>query len=175
MSHDAALTSFLKIISKWPTFGCAFFEVKVNESRCMLGKILSWTLIWNVFVLQQTSEPSFPDIVRISISKHGVTVLHPKTKVWHHSIINFNAALVTMETIRSDETLLINFRTFWQLIRLIKSPVGAAGAPTSTWRWGTWSRGTRSYVKPHWWGQTNNKQTTNKQQRDLCWALLKWF
>lgn len=32
-------------------------------------------------MLQQTSEPNFPDIVRIAISKQGVTVIHPKTKV----------------------------------------------------------------------------------------------
>lgn len=32
-------------------------------------------------ILQQTSEPNFPDIVRIAISKQGVTIIHPKTKV----------------------------------------------------------------------------------------------
>ncbi|XP_062852568.1 unconventional myosin-VIIb [Trichomycterus rosablanca] len=56
MTPDEAVAAFLKIICKWPTFGCAFFEVK------------------------QTSEPSFPDIVRIAISKQGVTIIHPKTK-----------------------------------------------------------------------------------------------
>ncbi|XP_036376709.1 unconventional myosin-VIIa [Megalops cyprinoides] len=53
---EEAMVAFLKIIFKWPTFGCAFFEVK------------------------QTSEPNFPDIVRIAISKQGVTIIHPKTK-----------------------------------------------------------------------------------------------
>lgn len=53
---DEAKLSFLKIIHRWPTFGCAFFEVK------------------------QTSEPTFPDIVMIAISKQGVTLIHPKTK-----------------------------------------------------------------------------------------------
>ncbi|KAI7807246.1 putative unconventional myosin-VIIb-like, partial [Triplophysa rosa] len=56
MTAEQAMTGFLKIIYKWPTFGCAFFEVK------------------------QTSEPNFPDIVRIAISKQGVTIIHPKTK-----------------------------------------------------------------------------------------------
>uniref|UniRef100_A0A3Q1FFD4 Unconventional myosin-VIIb-like n=1 Tax=Acanthochromis polyacanthus TaxID=80966 RepID=A0A3Q1FFD4_9TELE len=51
-----AKVAFLKAICRWPTFGCAFFEVK------------------------QTSEQNFPDIVRISISKQGVTVINPKTK-----------------------------------------------------------------------------------------------
>uniref|UniRef100_A0A672MLG0 Myosin VIIB n=1 Tax=Sinocyclocheilus grahami TaxID=75366 RepID=A0A672MLG0_SINGR len=53
---EQAVIGFLKIIYKWPTFGCAFFDVK------------------------QTSEPNFPDIVRIAISKQGITVIHPKTK-----------------------------------------------------------------------------------------------
>ncbi|KAI4892023.1 hypothetical protein NFI96_034232 [Prochilodus magdalenae] len=56
MTVDEAIVGFLKVIFKWPTFGCAFFEVK------------------------QTSEPNFPDIVRIAISKQGVTIIHPKTK-----------------------------------------------------------------------------------------------
>ncbi|XP_072540215.1 unconventional myosin-VIIb [Salminus brasiliensis] len=56
MTVEEAMVGFLKVVFKWPTFGCAFFEVK------------------------QTSEPNFPDIVRIAISKQGVTVIHPKTK-----------------------------------------------------------------------------------------------
>ncbi|KAJ8418640.1 hypothetical protein AAFF_G00001390 [Aldrovandia affinis] len=53
---EEAIVAFLKIICRWPTFGCAFFEVK------------------------QTSEPNFPDIVRIAISRQGITIIHPKTK-----------------------------------------------------------------------------------------------
>ncbi|XP_048201605.1 unconventional myosin-VIIb [Perognathus longimembris pacificus] len=48
--------AFLKWICRWPTFGSAFFEVK------------------------QTSEPSYPDIVVIAINRHGVMLIHPKTK-----------------------------------------------------------------------------------------------
>uniref|UniRef100_A0A674CB98 Myosin VIIB n=1 Tax=Salmo trutta TaxID=8032 RepID=A0A674CB98_SALTR len=53
---DEAKVAFLKGICHWPTFGCAFFEVK------------------------QTSEPSYPSIVRIAISKQGVSFIDPKTK-----------------------------------------------------------------------------------------------
>ncbi|XP_034036571.1 unconventional myosin-VIIb [Thalassophryne amazonica] len=56
LTAGEAKVAFLKVLSRLPTFGCAFFEVK------------------------QTSEPNFPDIVRITISKHGVTIIHPKTK-----------------------------------------------------------------------------------------------
>ncbi|XP_058494755.1 unconventional myosin-VIIa [Solea solea] len=56
MTVDEAKVAFLKAVFRWPTFGCAFFEVK------------------------QTSEPNFPDIVRIAISKQGLTIFHPKTK-----------------------------------------------------------------------------------------------
>lgn len=31
--------------------------------------------------MQQTSEPNFPDIVRLAINKQGVIIIHPKTKV----------------------------------------------------------------------------------------------
>lgn len=30
---------------------------------------------------QQTSEPSHPDIILIAINRHGVLLIHPKTKV----------------------------------------------------------------------------------------------
>ncbi|KAL0966745.1 hypothetical protein UPYG_G00299630 [Umbra pygmaea] len=53
---DEAKVAFLKNIYHWPTFGCAFFEVK------------------------QTSEPSYPSIIRIAISKQGVNFIDPKTK-----------------------------------------------------------------------------------------------
>ncbi|XP_071399121.1 unconventional myosin-VIIb-like [Centroberyx affinis] len=53
---DEAKVAFLRTISGWPTFGCAFFEVK------------------------QTSESSYPSTVRIAISKQGVSLINPKTK-----------------------------------------------------------------------------------------------
>ncbi|CAJ1059811.1 unconventional myosin-VIIa [Xyrichtys novacula] len=56
MTVDEAKVAFLKTVCRWPTFGCAFFEVK------------------------QTSEENFPDIVRIAISKQGLTIINPKTK-----------------------------------------------------------------------------------------------
>ncbi|XP_059197185.1 unconventional myosin-VIIb [Centropristis striata] len=56
MTVEEAMVAFLKVVCRWPTFGCAFFEVK------------------------QTSETNFPDIVRIAISKQGLTIIHPKTK-----------------------------------------------------------------------------------------------
>ncbi|XP_070816887.1 unconventional myosin-VIIa [Chaetodon trifascialis] len=56
MTDEEAKVAVLKAVYRWPTFGCAFFEVK------------------------QTSEPNFPDIVRIAIGKQGLTIIHPKTK-----------------------------------------------------------------------------------------------
>ncbi|XP_049629050.1 unconventional myosin-VIIb [Suncus etruscus] len=53
---EEAKVAFLKWVSRWPTFGSAFFEVK------------------------QTSEPSYPDIILIAINRHGVLLIHPKTK-----------------------------------------------------------------------------------------------
>ncbi|XP_032741248.1 unconventional myosin-VIIb [Rattus rattus] len=51
-----AKVEFLKRIYRWPTFGSAFFEVK------------------------QTSEPFYPDILLIAINRHGLLLIHPKTK-----------------------------------------------------------------------------------------------
>ncbi|CAG5897084.1 unnamed protein product [Menidia menidia] len=51
-----AKIAFLRAISFWPTFGCAFFEVK------------------------QTCESSYPSIVLIAISKKGVSLIDPKSK-----------------------------------------------------------------------------------------------
>ncbi|KAJ4936638.1 hypothetical protein JOQ06_001227 [Pogonophryne albipinna] len=51
-----AKIEFLKVICSWPTFGCAFFEVK------------------------QTCESSYPNIVLIAISKLGISLIDPQTK-----------------------------------------------------------------------------------------------
>ncbi|XP_067598359.1 unconventional myosin-VIIb isoform X1 [Pseudorca crassidens] len=56
MTVEETKVAFLKWICRWPTFGSAFFEVK------------------------QTSEPSYPDIILIAINRHGVLLIHPKTK-----------------------------------------------------------------------------------------------
>lgn len=55
-AEDAKIT-FLKIIYRWPTFGSAFFEVK------------------------QTTEPNYPELLLIAINKHGISLIHPQTKV----------------------------------------------------------------------------------------------
>lgn len=80
MSPDDAKITFLKIVYRfvlifiqiwsvwiyirnkmflirWPTFGSAFFEVK------------------------QTTEPNYPEMLLIAINKHGVSLIHPQTKV----------------------------------------------------------------------------------------------
>ncbi|XP_076128082.1 unconventional myosin-VIIb-like [Alosa pseudoharengus] len=56
ISVEEAKVSFLRHIAAWPTFGCVFFEVK------------------------QTSDRSLPSIIRIAISKQGVSIINPKTK-----------------------------------------------------------------------------------------------
>lgn len=48
---------FFCTIFRWPTFGSAFFEVK------------------------QTTEPNYPEMLLIAINKHGVSLIHPQTKV----------------------------------------------------------------------------------------------
>lgn len=81
MSPDDAKITFLKIVyrfvswiksvelliifssyCRWPTFGSAFFEVK------------------------QTTEPNYPEMLLIAINKHGVSLIHPQTKVTHFQL-----------------------------------------------------------------------------------------
>lgn len=57
MSPEEAKITFLKVIYRWPTFGSAFFEVK------------------------QTTEPNYPEMLLIAINKHGVSLIHPQSKV----------------------------------------------------------------------------------------------
>lgn len=57
MTPEDAKVTFLKIVYRWPTFGSAFFEVK------------------------QTTEPNYPEMLLIAINKHGVSLIHPQTKV----------------------------------------------------------------------------------------------
>lgn len=57
MNPEDAKITFLKIIYRWPTFGSAFFEIK------------------------QTTEPNYPEMLLIAINKHGVSLIHPQTKV----------------------------------------------------------------------------------------------
>lgn len=53
-----------------------------------VGGMFIWSPVWWLrgkkvlsLLSQQTSEPSFPDIVRIAVSKEGLTIIHPKSKV----------------------------------------------------------------------------------------------
>lgn len=47
--------------------------------------MVTWPMGWAMTIMplpfQQTSEPSYPDIVLIAINRHGVLLIHPKTKV----------------------------------------------------------------------------------------------
>uniref|UniRef100_A0A3Q3EIJ1 Unconventional myosin-VIIa-like n=1 Tax=Labrus bergylta TaxID=56723 RepID=A0A3Q3EIJ1_9LABR len=69
---DEAKIAFLKVISSWPTFGCAFFEVK------------------------QTCESSYPNTVLIVVSKQGVSLIDPKTKVCTTKGVSFQMTIRTL-------------------------------------------------------------------------------
>lgn len=58
MSSEDAKVTFLKVVYRWATFGSAFFEVK------------------------QTTEPNYPEMLLIAINKHGVSLIHPQSKVY---------------------------------------------------------------------------------------------
>ena len=77
LSKEDAKIKFLEIIFQWPTFGSAFFEVKVKYQ--ILFEYLGRCLIF-LFFLQQTTEPNYPDILLIAINKNGVNLIHPQTK-----------------------------------------------------------------------------------------------
>lgn len=75
MSPEDAKITFLKIVYRWPTFGSAFFEVK------------------------QSTEPNYPELLLIAINKHGVSLIHPQTKVskriYSYSEVMYNKIFTT--------------------------------------------------------------------------------
>lgn len=87
-TREEAKLSLLRIIYKWPTFGSAFFEVKVKKKRNMVS--ISYFLLHvkrftSVLILllslQQTTDPNYPETLLIAINKHGVSLIDPKSKV----------------------------------------------------------------------------------------------
>lgn len=79
-SPENAKITFLKIIYRWPTFGSAFFEVK------------------------QTTEPNYPEMLLIAINKHGVSLIHPQTKVCiRHYFSLYKVKIIPVKTILNNE------------------------------------------------------------------------
>lgn len=66
MSPEDAKITFLKIVYRWPTFGSAFFEVK------------------------QSTEPNYPELLLIAINKHGVSLIHPQSKVTRPTVNRYH-------------------------------------------------------------------------------------
>ncbi|KAG8260887.1 Unconventional myosin-VIIa [Homalodisca vitripennis] len=79
MSPEDAKITFLKVIYRWPTFGSAFFEVK------------------------QTTEPNYPEMLLIAINKHGVSLIHPQTKVrWLGEVKGMADRIISVRTALKD-------------------------------------------------------------------------
>lgn len=138
MSPEDAKITFLKVVYRWPTFGSAFFEVK------------------------QTTEPNYPEMLLIAINKHGVSLIHPQTKVnvrinckERHALMNLKrlleisrfklwlsghrliASYIQISENHFIEELLLNWifcRKFSWLIRSLAYLIGRLATHTSTWR-----------------------------------------
>lgn len=78
MSPEDAKITFLKIVYRWPTFGSAFFEVK------------------------QSTEPNYPELLLIAINKHGVSLIHPQTKVSEHICLIYNCLDVISKNVTCE-------------------------------------------------------------------------
>lgn len=125
---------------------------------------------------QQTSEPSYPDIILVAINRHGVLLIHPKTKVaagppeglgatksrdpcrWGCSHLCSVSCLSPVPShTHSPRALeapcpptLSAPRTCSPPIPSPRSPAGAAAAPTSTWCWGAWAVAAACCARPPW-------------------------
>nr|XP_043897585.1 unconventional myosin-VIIa-like isoform X3 [Solea senegalensis] len=81
-SQEEAKLLLLRIIYKWPTFGSAFFEVKVKTSQqisAVFHKLITF-IITLFFCCQQTTDPNYPETLLIAINKHGVSLIDLKSK-----------------------------------------------------------------------------------------------
>lgn len=76
MTPENAKIAFLRYVFKWPTFGSAFFEVKVSHQHIwMMHKQLS---LWRHE--QQNGDTSYPEHLLVAINKHGVSLIDPVSK-----------------------------------------------------------------------------------------------
>ena len=128
---------------------------------------------------QQTSEPSHPDIILIAINRHGVLLIHPKTKVaegpgrarggpragrlgscppkprpWAledpGQQFRPGAPHASWALAGSDPPTCCGPRTCSPPTPSPRSPAGAAAVPTSTWCWGAWAGAAACCVRPLW-------------------------
>lgn len=117
MSPEDAKITFLKIVYRWPTFGSAFFEVK------------------------QSTEPNYPELLLIAINKHGVSLIHPQSKVIKIMLFFLDEKCIriifSLWPYFIDLDLIISihlqfYRTYLSLIPLQEFPIGRLAIPTST-------------------------------------------
>ncbi len=60
------------------------------------------------FVSQQTTEPSFPEILLIAINKHGVNLIHPQNKVSPPVRLRHSVCPSPLYTTNSKLKLMVN-------------------------------------------------------------------
>lgn len=77
--------AFLKYLFKWPTFGSAFFEVKVRYPLVLYslgeGHLFDWRNAHLYFPLwQQNGDTNYPEHLLIAINKNGVSLIDPTSK-----------------------------------------------------------------------------------------------
>src|SRR5699024_6557773 len=75
MNSENAKVAFLKHLFKWPTFGSAFFEVKVYLVRSFEQCTKKHIILW-----QQNGDTNYPEHLLIAINKNGVSLIDPTSK-----------------------------------------------------------------------------------------------